>query len=156
MATRKTPSLDPDFRDFIDALNCERVRYLLVGGYAVNYYGHHRYTGDIDFWIAIDPENAARVAAAMERFGFGGPNADPSRFLEPNCHHMFGVPPTRIDLLSNPSGVEFEECFRRRRLVELDGLTVSLIDLGDLRANKLASARDKDILDLKHLPEPPA
>jgi hypothetical protein len=146
-------SLDPNFREFIELLNSEGVEYLLLGGYAVNYHGYHRFTGDIDLWIATTAENARRVASALGKFGFAEPAADPDRFLVPGKVHMFGVPPVRIDLLTGPSGVTFGDCFRRRVVDLLDGTPVSIVSLADLRANKLASGRDKDQLDLKKLPE---
>ena len=151
MATRKTISLDPNFKEFIALLNSEGVRYLLLGGYAVNYYGYHRFTGDIDFWIAVDSENANRVSKALQQFGFSADAVRPALFMEPNRVHMFGRVPVRVDLLTGPSGVEFDDCYERRVLATLDGIDVSLISLEDLRRNKLASGRDKDLMDLKGL-----
>jgi hypothetical protein len=151
MATRKKISLDPNFKDFIVLLNREKVRYLLLGGYAVNYYGHHRFTADIDFWIAIDAANRQRVSKALQQFGFSAATVSPDRFEEPGNVHMFGVPPVRVDLLTGPTGVEFEECYERRVTDEIDGVPVSIISLTDLVRNKLASGRDKDSLDAKQL-----
>ena len=153
MATRPKISLDPNFRDFIGLLNSDGVRYLLLGGYAVNYHGHHRFTGDIDFWIAIDPENRQGVSAALQQFGFPAESVKPDSFAEPGKVHMFGVRPLRVDLLTGPSGVEFDECYERRVTDTLDGVEVSIISLGDLRRNTIASGQDKDISDLKRLPE---
>jgi hypothetical protein len=153
MATRKKISLNPDFKEFIELLNSEGVRYLLLGGYAVNYYGYHRFTGDIDFWIATDLDNARRVSASLQRFGFSAGAVKPETFTEPGKVHMFGHPPVRVDLLTAPSGVTFDDCYARRVNVTLDGVPVPLISLADLRANKLASGRDKDKLDVKRLPE---
>jgi hypothetical protein len=104
MATRRKISLDPNFREFIELLNSEGVRYLLLGGYAVNYRGHHRFTGDIDFWIAIDRQNAGRVSKALQRFGFAPASVKPELFTESGKVHMFGVKPVRVDLLTGPSG----------------------------------------------------
>jgi len=152
MATPRKVSLDPNFKDFIASLNSEGVKYLLLGGYAVNYHGHHRFTADIDFWIATDIDNATRVSRALQRFGFSADSVKPADFTEPGKVHMFGVKPIRIDLLTGPSGVRFEECYARRVVDSLEGVEVSIISLEDLRANKLASGRDKDLLDLKKLP----
>ena len=148
----KKISLDPNFKEFIELLNSEGVRYLLLGGYAVNYHGHHRFTGDIDLWIAIDAENTRRVSAALQRFGFAPDSVKPEQFAEPGKVHMFGVKPVRVDLLTGPSGVEFDACYARRVVDTLDGVEVSIISLPDLRQNKLASGREKDMLDLKELP----
>jgi Nucleotidyl transferase AbiEii toxin, Type IV TA system len=151
MATSKTPKLDPDFKEFIALLNSEGVRYLLLGGYAVNLYGHHRATGDIDFWIAIDAQNAQRVSKALQRFGFSPGSVKPEAFMEPNKVHMFGRSPTRVDLLSGPSGVEFDQCYARRISFNIDGVLVPVISLDDLLANKLASGRAKDLADVEVL-----
>lgn len=153
MATPARISLDPNFREFIELLNSEKVRYLLLGGYAVNYYGHHRFTADIDFWIAIDAENSRRVSAALQRHGFAAHAVRPEQFIEPGKVHMFGVKPVRVDLLTGPSGVDFDDCYSRRIIDVIDGVEVSIINLADLRRNKLASGRDKDAADLKKLPE---
>lgn len=152
MATHEKISLDPNFKDFIALLNSEKVEYLLLGGYAVNFYGHHRFTGDIDFWIATDRSNAERVARALEGFGFSKGAINVDSLMVPNQVIMMGVVPVRIDLLTGPSGVEFADCYARRLTVEIDGTAVSIISLADLRTNKLASGRDKDLSDLKHLP----
>jgi len=152
MATRKKVSLDPNFRDFIESMNSQGVRFLLLGGYAVNFHGYHRFTADIDFWIAIDAANAERVAAALRSFGFSDNATRPESFMVPGKVHMFGRPPVRIDLLTGPSGVEFEACYARRVTATLDGVEVPVIGLADLRANKAASGRDKDLIDLKKLP----
>lgn len=153
MATRRKISLDPDFKEFIALLNSEGVKYLLLGGYAVNYHGHHRFTGDIDFWIAIDPENAGRVSKALQGFGFSAASVRPELFTEPGKVHMFGIKPVRVDLLTGPSGVDFNDCYARRIVDTLDGVELSIISLSDLRRNKLASGREKDLLDLKRLPD---
>ena len=146
--------LDPDFKELIGFLNSEGVRYLLLGGYAVNYHGYHRFTGDIDFWIATDVSNAERVSKALQHFGFSSDAVKPELFTAPGRVHAFGAKPVRVDLLTGPSGVDFDDCYSRRIVDVLDGVEVSIISLADLRRNKSASGRDKDKLDLKQLPEP--
>lgn len=153
MATRKKISLDPDFRDFIQLLNSEGVRYLLLGGYAVNYHGHHRFTADIDFWIEPELANAERLSRALQRFGFSADTVKPEQFLELGKVHSIGMEPVRVDLLTGPSGVDFAAAYQRRVVDVLDGVEVSIISLADLRANKQASGRKKDLLDLDDLPE---
>jgi hypothetical protein len=148
-------SLDPNFREFLELLNSAEVKYLLLGGYAVNYHGYHRFTGDLDVWIAVSAENAQRVSRVLQTFGFPATRVPPSMFLETGKIFMFGRVPVRIDLLTAPSGVEFNECYARRVEANLDGLRVPIISLEDLKANKLASGRDKDLLDLKYLPATP-
>jgi predicted nucleotidyltransferase len=144
-----TIQLPPDFKEFLRLLNSNSVEYLLIGGYAVNYYGFPRATADLDIWIAIGQQNAQRVAQVLREFGFA--QAEAAAFLEPRKIIRMGVPPVRLEILTSISGVEFAECYSRRLAVELDGVPVNLIHLDDLKRNKQASGRLKDRLDLEQL-----
>jgi predicted nucleotidyltransferase len=144
-----TIQLPPDFKEFLKLLNSGKVEYLVIGGYAVNYYGFPRATADLDIWISIDPENAGRVAQVLRDFGFA--QAEAATFLKPRKVIRMGVPPLRLEILTSISGVEFAECYARRRKAELDGIAVSLIDLEDLKRNKRATGRLRDRLDLEQL-----
>jgi hypothetical protein len=124
---------------------------LVIGGYAVNYYGFSRATADLDIWIATSPENAGRLAQAVRHFGFA--QADAAAFLLPRKVIRMGVPPLRLEILTSISGVAFAECYARRLEAELDGIPVNLIRLDDLKRNKQASGRLKDLLDLEQLAE---
>jgi predicted nucleotidyltransferase len=142
--------LPPDFREFLQLLNSHKVRYLLVGGYAVGYYGYPRATADMDVWMATDVENVGKVLAVLAEFGFA--EIDPELFAKEKQVLRMGVPPLRIELLTGVSGVEFEDCYSQRTLVKLGEVEVSLISLEDLKTNKAASGRYKDLNDLEHLP----
>ncbi len=110
-------------------------------------------TNDLDVWIAVDPDNADRVARVLRDFaGFSAGQVRPSMFLEKGKVFIIGREPVRIDILTAPSGVEFGDCYKRRNQVVWDGIKVPLISLEDLRANKLASGRTKDLADLEYLP----
>src|SRR5437764_11481006 len=125
--------LQVDLKEFLKSLASNRVEYLLIGGYAVGYYGYPRPTGDLDVWIAINPQNAERVVTALREFGF---NASYDLFLQENSVVRMGVSPFRVELLTTIDGVNFRECYERRTIAEIDGVEVSLIDLRDLRLNK--------------------
>ncbi|MDT7919379.1 MAG: nucleotidyltransferase [Meiothermus sp.] len=143
--------LTPDFKEFLRFLNENRVRYLLVGGYAVGLHGYPRYTKDLDIWVEASQENAERVIKAIEDFGFASLELTPQDFLEPGVFVQIGYPPVRIDLLTQPSGVVFAECYENREQIEVDGLTIPVIGLEDLRKNKKASGRSQDLADLEKL-----
>ncbi len=133
-------------------LNERQVEYLLIGGYAVVYYGYPRTTGDLDIWIAQDTDNAEKIAVALQDFGFDIEEVYPGLFLQPNSIHRIGIPPLRIEILTTISGVDFADCWAVRQVTLIDDIPVAFIDLSNLKANKKASGRLKDLNDLKHLP----
>jgi predicted nucleotidyltransferase len=145
--------LPADFREFLKLLNEAKVEYLLIGGYAVGYHGYPRTTADMDVWVAISPANAARLIEAFRHFGMDDPGLTADLFLHRGKIVRMGVPPMRIEVLTAIDGVAFSDCFARRETIALDGLRVNMISLADLRKNKLASGRHKDLDDLEHLPK---
>ena len=144
--------LPPDFKDFLKLLNLRQVEYLLIGGYAVSYYGYPRATGDMDVWIAINPRNAAKVVEVLKEFGFNVANLSVDLFLQKNKVIRMGIPPLRLELLTTISGVEFADCFQEKLVTKIDGIEVNLISLKHLKLNKKASRRFKDLNDLENLP----
>jgi hypothetical protein len=144
--------LNQDFKEFIRSLNNNQVRYLVIGGYAVALHGHPRYTKDIDIWVDRNEENAERIVAALEEFGFGDLGFEPSDFLEAGQIIQLGYPPNRIDILTSVKGVEFADCYQARVVVEVDAETqTDFIDLDNLKRNKRASGRPQDLADLEGL-----
>ncbi|PSQ95691.1 MAG: hypothetical protein BRD55_08615 [Bacteroidetes bacterium SW_9_63_38] len=144
-------TLSPDFREFIRLLNAHSVRYLVVGGYAVAFHGHPRYTKDLDVWVDPTAENARRLLSALDDFGFGGLDLEERDFVEPDTVVQLGHPPNRIDLLASLDGVSFEESFAGRRQTDVGGTGVAFIGLDALRKNKRASGRHQDLADLENL-----
>lgn len=144
--------LPSDFKDFLRLLNEKSVEYLLVGGYAVGYYGHPRATGDMDVWVNANLDNAILVVAALTDFGFGSTAPAPDLFSQPDLVVRMGNPPLRIEILTGISGVNFTDCWEARHVTALDGVPVNMIDLASLKLNKKASGRLKDRNDLDHLP----
>jgi len=132
-------------------LEANEVDYLLVGGYAVGYYGYPRPTGDIDIWISRSPENAKKVVAVLNEFGFSSSDLTIGLFTLVKSIVRMGIPPFKLEIITQIDGVEFDSCFRRREMVIIDGCNVTLISLADLKINKQASGRPKDIDDLENL-----
>lgn len=143
--------LNRDFKEFIRSLNNSHVRYLVIGAYAVALHGYPRYTKDIDIWIDMTPENAANMVSALAQFGFAALGLQAADFLVPEQIVQLGYPPNRIDIITTPPGVDFETCYGSRIQVEIDDLTVSFIDLENLRKNKQAAGRLQDLADLENL-----
>jgi predicted nucleotidyltransferase len=144
--------LQPDFKEFLKLLNSHCVEYLVVGGYAVGYYGYPRATGDMDIWIAVSEVNAEKTAQALREFGMPEKEAIKDLFIEKDKIVRMGVPPIRIEVITGASGVNFEECYLRREVIDIEDIPVNFISLEDLRANKQTCGRYKDLEDLKHLP----
>jgi predicted nucleotidyltransferase len=149
MATVRLP---PDFKEFLKLLKEHNVRYLLIGGYAVGYYGYPRATADMDIWVEMRLENAERIVSALREFGFDLPELSTELFLKEEQIIRMGVPPVRLEIITSISGVEFEECYQHRVIDSLDGIEVKLISLNYLKINKKASGRHKDLNDLENLP----
>ena len=147
-------TLHPDFKAFLRCLLDRDVNFLLIGGHAVSAHGYDRYTGDIDVWIEISEENAARVVAALKDFGFWSADFTPKLFLDRGRMAHIGREPVKIEILNDVSGLEFEGARSRAVVMSVGGLAIPVISLGDLRTNKLASGRPHDLADLANLPEP--
>jgi len=143
--------LNPDFKEFIQSLNNNQVRYLVIGGYAVALHGYPRYTKDLDVWVESEPENAARMVAALADFGFGALGLEAADFLEADQVIQLGYPPNRIDILLTPRGVDFETCYDARVIEDAVGTAVNFIDLANLLANKRATGRHQDLADVENL-----
>ncbi len=123
-----------------------------MGGFAVNHYGHHRSTNDIDFWIAVSDSNFDRVLAAVRQFFGGDLEGLNKKFLQDNEAVFFGGVPNKIEVFKQCSGLEFLQAYSRRLETTMDGVPVKLISLDDLKINKRASGRYKDLADLENLP----
>lgn len=145
-------TLPPDFKDFLKLLKSKKIKYLLIGGYAVGYHGYPRATNDMDIWIALDNVNAELMVQVLKEFGFDTPQLSKELFLEENKIIRMGVAPIRIELLTTISGVNFDECYQKKVVAEIDGIQVDIINLEQLKINKKASGRHKDLDDYENLP----
>jgi len=143
--------LNQDFKEFIQLLNDNQVKYLVIGGYAVAVHGHPRYTKDIDIWIEISEENAQKLVTALTQFGFDSLGLTSDDFQTPNQIIQLGYPPNRIDLITNPDGIDFQTCYDSKIEVTLNDVPVKFINLDNLKKNKLASGRLQDLADLENL-----
>jgi hypothetical protein len=143
--------LPRDFKEFLKLLDKHGVEYLLIGGYAVAYYGYPRPTADMVVWIAMHPANATRITAALREFGFDTPELEERLFMQAGNIVRMGQPPMRLEILTTIDGVEFGQAYARRTIDKIDRQAVSLIGLEDLKFNKQASGRPKDLDDLSKL-----
>jgi len=144
--------LTPEFREFLACLNRAGVEYLLVGGYAVNHYGYHRFTEDIGFWIAVSEANFEKLLKAIRDFFEDDLPGLDKKFLQDHEALFLGAVPNRIEVFKVCSGLEFTQAYARKVDARIDGEPVKLISLHDLKTNKRASGRNKDLADLDNLP----
>lgn len=122
-----------------------------MGAYAMAAHGYPRATGDIDLWVRCTPENARRILSALSRFGAPLDAVSEADFADPGLVVQLGVTPRRIDLLTAIDGVSFDDAWRARIAVEVDGLEVPVISKTHLVMNKRAAGRPKDIADVRAL-----
>ncbi|WP_312696650.1 nucleotidyltransferase [Sphingobacterium mizutaii] len=142
---------EQDFIDFIELLNEQQVKYMVVGAFALSFHGRPRHTGDLDIWIKPDAENAGKMVKVIEEFGFGQLGLKDEDFLRENYVTQLGYPPLRIDILNAISGVNFDDAFHTRLETEIDGLQISFISAEDLIRNKRCVGRPKDLGDIDAL-----
>src|SRR5208283_1798237 len=143
-----------EFKELFSIFNAKSVRYLVVGGYAVSLHAQPRTTHDIDILIAIDPENANKVYAALQEFGAPLEGLQPADFAEPGKFFRMGRAPLAVDILSEIDGLSFDRAWPHRLETVIDepsGLKAFFISSEDLIANKLASGRPQDIADVSAL-----
>lgn len=143
--------LNEDYKEMLQRLLDAGVEFLLVGAYALAVHGYPRATGDIDIWVRPSPDNARRVYATLATFGAPLQDVTPQDFSHPDVVFQIGVAPRRIDIMTGISGLDFTEASRNASQVEIEALTIPVLSRADLIANKEASGREKDLLDVKIL-----
>ncbi|MCD4775128.1 MAG: nucleotidyltransferase family protein [Candidatus Aegiribacteria sp.] len=141
--------LPEDFKEFIQFLNDHEVHYLLLGGWAVGLYGNPRATKDIDFLIATDDENIRKLQQTL--LAFGAPTVENKVFQEKGNVFRMGRSPVQIDIINEADGIRFNECYKRRNIVRIDGIDISTISKTDLLVNKRASGRHRDLADIEFI-----
>ena len=145
--------LNEDYKDMLHALVDEKVRFLLIGAYALAAHGYPRATMDIDIWVMPSPDNADAVLLALRRFGAPLHNLTKADLEAEGTVFQIGVAPLRIDILTAASGLNFEEAELRAITVDFEGIIVRIPSVADLIRNKRASGRTKDIADAEALEE---
>jgi len=147
--------LHTDFREFLELLIANQVRFLVVGGYAVSWHGRPRNTEDIDIWIDRSEENARLVVKSLVDFGVADDSLSHLPFTEEDRIVEMGVKPWKIDLFTHIPGLEFAASYENREIWPIGDLKAPMISLTDLRICKAASGRPQDLVDLtEHLPDP--
>ena len=148
---------NPHYKELLQHLNEFEVEYLIVGGFAVMKYGEPRYTKDLDIWVRNSAQNSLRVVEALKKFGapLEHDQITPNTFTGKQLVYQIGIAPVRIDILTEITGVEFSDAWRRRVASTFFGVPVHFISQDDLVANKQALRRNSDLSDLKRNPKSP-
>ena len=144
-------NIHPDFEDFLKYLNEEGTEFVIVGGYAVAFHGYVRATNDMDLFFRNTPANISRIAKALSRFGLPTTINEQSRFADPGNIIRLGIPPVRLEMINNISGLSFDEVWERRTSGLYGETPVCYPCLPDLLRNKRESGRPKDLIDIDEL-----
>ena len=142
-----------DFRNLLELFNKHKVDYIIVGAYALGFYGAPRYTGDLDVFVRPEPANARRIMQALHEFGFGSVGLKAADFAEAGKVVQLGYPPVRIDIITSITGVLWEQARSGRVQGSFGDLMVHYIGRAEFITNKRALGRKKDIADLEAVGE---
>ena len=143
--------LNEDYRDMLQILLENKVKFLVVGAYSMAVYGYPRATGDIDIWVEASKDNSEKVYHSLVEFGALVSDLTPDTFSEEDVIFQIGVAPRRIDVITSINGVDFVDAFPNRKEVLIDSLNIPFISKEDLIKNKESTGREKDLLDVKIL-----
>lgn len=143
--------VEKDFEEFIKLLNYHKVKYLIVGAYALIFYASPRNTGGIDFFIETSRKNSQKILVVIRDFGFGGLEFQKEDFMKPDIVIQLGYSPNRIDIITGISGISFPEAYKNRVKGKIGVEEVYFISGYDLLKNKKAAGRTKDIADAELL-----
>jgi len=142
---------NPDYKELLQLLNEFEVEYLIVGGFAVMKYGEPRYTKDLDVWVRNSPANALRLVDALKRFGapLEHDGVTAATFAEQQIVYQIGIAPVRINILTQITGVTFDDAWVNKVATTFFGVPVHFISKADLECNKMALGRTRDLEDLQ-------
>jgi hypothetical protein len=143
--------LPKDFKELLESLNTNKVRYLMIGGYAVGIYGYSRATNDLDVFVSNDRENVVRLLKALADFGFRDPGLSEDILYEDRSMIEMGIEPMKVQILNFADGLDFEDCYARKNSVAIEDILVDTISKRDLVKNKTATGRHKDLADVDRL-----
>jgi len=135
----------------LHGLSAGKVKFLLVGAYALAAHGYPRATIDLDIWVMPSQENAKAVLRALANFGAPLDDITQNDFEEEGTVFQIGVAPRRIDIITGASGLQFEEAFRNAIPMDIEGIPVHVPSIDDLIRNKKATGRTKDLADVEAL-----
>ena len=145
--------LNEDYKEMLQILSDNEVKFLIVGAYALAVYGYPRATGAFDIWVEPSAENSRKILSSLTSFGASTSVLTENTFMEKGIIFQIGVAPRRIDIITHIDGVDFNEAYPSRNTIVMEGLNLPFISKDNLIKNKKSTGRDKDYVDVKHLEE---
>jgi hypothetical protein len=143
--------LNEDYKEMLQILLNNKVKFLIVGAYAMGAQGYPRATGDFDIWVESSSENSKKIYNSLVKFGAPLEQINPETFTEKGVIFQIGVAPRRIDILTYIDGVEFNEAYKDKEEIEVENIKIPFLSKKNLIKNKEATGREKDRLDAKYL-----
>jgi len=143
--------LNEDYKEMLRILLNNKVKFLVVGAYAMGAYGYPRATGDIDIWVEASLENSEKIHQSLSEFGAPLSEITKTTFCEEGIVFQIGVSPRRIDIITKIEGVDFEQGYSDRQEIEIEDIKIPFVSKENLIKNKESTGREKDKLDVKYL-----
>ncbi len=143
--------ISSDYKDLFKTLNRHKVKYLLIGAYAVAFYAEPRYTKVVDIWVSNDTTNIKRLYKALIDFGAPLKGVSAADFANKKMIYQIGVAPVRIDIHMGVSGIKFENAWQNRKRTFYGGIAINILGIKELIHSKKETGREHDISDVKKL-----
>ncbi len=143
--------LNEDYKEMLQILLKNEVKFLIVGAYAMGAYGYPRATGDFDIWVEASAENSKKLYKSLSEFGAPLSDIREETFVEKGIFFQIGVVPRRIDIITHIDGIVFEEAYKTKELIDVETLQIPFLSKEDLIKNKESTGRKKDKLDADYL-----
>ena len=143
--------LNKDYKEMLQILLDNKVRFLVVGAYAMGVYGYPRATGDFDIWVEASSENSEKIYRSLSQFGAPLSDITKTTFCEEGIIFQIGVAPRRIDIITKIDGVDFKKAYPDKQEIEIEDIKIPFLSKEDLIRNKESTSHEKDKLDVKYL-----
>ncbi|MFH1846150.1 MAG: nucleotidyltransferase [Candidatus Omnitrophota bacterium] len=143
--------LNEDYKEILQILLNNKVKFLIVGAYAMGAQGYPRATGDFDIWVEPSPENSKKVYNSLAEFGAPLGQINTETFIKKGIIFQIGVIPRRVDILTFINGVKFDKAYKDKENIKIEGITIPFLSKENIIKNKKATGREKDKLDVKYL-----
>jgi len=143
--------LNEDYKEMLQILLNNEVKFLIVGAYAMGAHGYPRATGDFDIWVEASAENSKKIYKSLSEFGAPLFDITEKTFTEKGIFFQIGIAPRRIDIATHIDGVIFDEAYKTKELIEIENLKIPFISKENLIKNKQSTGREKDRIDADYL-----